>query len=1018
MSWNLIKKVNSWKEFVAAMAPLRQEQRGKAFELLTELFLQINPIYRSKLKDVWHELNLPPDVRHKLGLPSPDIGVDLIAETTTGEFWAIQCKYHHDPARNVTKNELNSFIDVSTRICKGKFGTLLAVSSAHDFSVNLQKYAPEVQYCLSNEFQSLDADFFIQARAIIRKQTPKLIKRIPRLHQKTAIKNAVRHFVHDDEARGKLIHPCGTGKSLIGYWIAEALGAKTIIVALPSLYLVRQTLADWTRESLARKHEMDWMVVCSEATIGDAGDPAMRFQEMGLDVTTDVDRIATFLRKRVKGQKVVFTTYQSGEVTARAVRKAQRIFNVGIFDEAHRTVGQKDSMFSHLLDEKNIRIKRRVFMTATERRYQGSSDTILSMGDVDAYGGTFDRMTFKEALEQKPPILSDYKIITMVIGRSEIQHLIDDNFLVKPDKGRWDDDTEARTLASLIALRKVMKKHRAKHALTFHNSIAKAEAFKESQEKFNGTIKGYGKADCYHVSSKISTGDRKAELERFRLSHKAIITNAKCLTEGVDVPTIDAVLFADTKRSTVDIVQAAGRALRPAEGKKRGYIIVPVLVDENDPEATDKAFQDILMTLRAMASNDDRIIDYFRSISQGKRPSKSDSIVDFEIPDPINIDFDDFVGNIETQVWHRLAKISWRPFEQARVFARSLDLKSVTEWRAFTQTGKLPPDIPAHPRKTYQDKGWVDMGDWLGTGNVASWLKVYRPFKAARAFARSLDLKSSAEWIAFTQTGKLPPDIPASPPQTYYDKGWLSWGDWLGTGNIANQFREFRPFKEAQAFSRGLNLKGQKEWQAFAKSGKLSSDIPTNPNLTYQDKGWAGWGDWLGSGNVATQLRVYRPFKAARAFAQSLKLEGGSEWRAFTKSGKLPSDIPAYPDNAYQDKGWAGWGDWVGTGNVAAQLRVYRPFKAARAFARSLHQKSGSEWYAFTKTGKLPSDIPTSPRGVYKDKGWLNWGDWLGTGNVAPQLKVYRPFKEARAFAQSLKLKNRSEPPPSRSAPP
>ena len=723
MSLNFIKRVNSWTEFVAAMAPLRQEQRGKAFELLTELFLQIDPIYRSKLRHVWHEQNLPPKVRHKLGLPSPDIGVDLIAETTTGEYWAIQCKYHHDPARNLTKNELNSFIDVSTRICKGKFGTLLAVSSAHGYSVNLQKYAPEVQYCLSNEFQSLDSDFFRQARAIIRKQTPKLKRRTPRPHQRTAIKNAVQHFVHDNEARGKLIHPCGTGKSLIGYWIAEKLGTKTIIVALPSLYLVRQTIADWTRESLASREAMEWMVVCSESTIGEAGDPAMRFQEIGLDVTTDIDRIAAFLRRRGKGRKVIFTTYQSGDVTARAARQAKRIFDVGIFDEAHRTVGQRDSLFSHLLDEKHIRIRKRVFMTATERRYQGSSDTILSMDDVEAYGETFDRMTFKEALELKKPILSDYKIISMVIRRSEVQRLIHKNFLVKPDKGSWDDDTEARTLAALIALRKVMKKHRAKHALTFHNSIAKAEAFKESQEKFNRAAKGYGSVDCFHVSSKLSTGERKAELERFELSEKALITNAKCLTEGVDVPKIDAVLFADTKRSTVDIVQAAGRALRLSDGKNRGYIIVPVLVDEDDPDAADKAFQDILMTLRAMASNDDRIIDYFRSISRGKRPSKSDSIVDFEIPDPIKIAFDDFVGSIETKMWHRLAKISWMPFEQASAFARNLNLRSRTEWEAFVKTDKLPPDIPAAPNQVYVGKGWVNWGDWLGTGNVASHLK-------------------------------------------------------------------------------------------------------------------------------------------------------------------------------------------------------------------------------------------------------------------------------------------------------
>lgn len=381
MNWKTIKKVTSWQEFVKTQAPLNSKERGNQFELLTELFLQIDPIYQSKLKHVWHESNLPPSVRHKLGLPSPDIGVDLVAQSSAGEYWAIQCKYHHDPTKNLSKNELNSFLDVTTRICKGKFGTLLAVTSAHDYSINLQKFAPEVTYCLSSNFQSLDQEFFRQARAFIKNKTPKLKKRTPRHHQKTAIKNALRHFITDNQNRGKLIHPCGTGKSLIGYWITQALDARTIIVALPSLYLVRQTLADWTKESLALQKQMDWMVVCSEATIGDTDkvDPAMRFQEIGVDVTTDVDRIAGFLRKRSQEQKVIFTTYQSGIVTAKAARKANRIFDVGIFDEAHRTVGQKDSLFSHLIDEENIRIRKRVFMTATERRYQGSSDTIVKL---------------------------------------------------------------------------------------------------------------------------------------------------------------------------------------------------------------------------------------------------------------------------------------------------------------------------------------------------------------------------------------------------------------------------------------------------------------------------------------------------------------------------------------------------------------------------------------------------------------------------------------------------------------
>jgi superfamily II DNA or RNA helicase len=1016
------------------MAPLRQEQRGKAFELLTELYLQIDPIYRSKLPHVWHETNLPASVRNKLNLPSPDIGVDLVAKDRSGKYWAIQCKYHHDPSKNVTKNELNSFLDVTTRVCRGKFDTLLAVSSAHGYSAHLEKHAPEVQYCLSDTFQGLDGEFFRQARTLLRKQTPRLKKRSPRPHQRKAIENAIKHFVENGETRGKLIHPCGTGKSLIGYWIAHALEAKTAIVALPSLYLARQTLADWTKESLALKKNIDWMVVCSEDTIGDSGDPAMRFQEIGVDVTTDVSEIAAFLRKRTTGKKVIFTTYQSGKVTAEAAKRANRIFDVGIFDEAHRTVGQKDALFSHLIDEQNIRIRKRVFMTATERRYRGSSDTILSMDDADAYGDTFDKVTFREALEAPKPILSDYKLVTMVVGRSEIQDLIDQNFLVKPDKGKWDDDTEARSLAALIALRKAMKRYRASHALTFHNSIAKAEAFKESQERFSEAVKGYGRPDCYHVSSKVSTGERKQEIERFRHSKKAIITNAKCLTEGVDVPAIDAVLFADTKRSTVDIVQAAGRALRPAEGKQQGYIIVPVLVEEDDPGAADKAFQDILMTLRAMASNDDRIIDYFRSISQGMPPSKSGSVIDFVVPDPVKVKLTDFIDSIETQSWHRLSKLSWRPFDDARKFVQSLGLRSTTDWWRYVRQEmptlpKKPHDIPSDPSGTYADKGWENWGDWLGTGYIAPRNRTYRPFEQARKFVRSLNLKSRADWEAYCRKGlpnktQKPTDIPTNASAIYSSKEWLSWGDWLGTERTANQQRKYRSFNSARKFARSLGIKSRAQWLAFCR-GELQQcppkpeDVPAGPARTYAGKGWAGWGDWLGSGNISVTRRRFRPFKDARAFAHALNLQTWKDWQEYCK-GELqhlsarPEDIPSDPPRVYRNKGWLNWGDWLGSGRVAPQNQTYRPFREARDFVHSLNLKNTSDWRAYCR-GELPDlppkpdDIPSGPARIYADEGWSGLGDWLGTGRIAKQNREYRSFDEARAYVHSLNLKSMAD---------
>jgi hypothetical protein len=370
----------------------------------------------------------------------------------------------------------------------------------------------------------------------------------------------------------------------------------------------------------------------------------------------------------------------------------------------------------------------------------------------------------------------------------------------------------------------------------------------------------------------------------------------------------------------------------------------------------------------------------------------------------------------------------FRSFEDARIFVRGLDLKSQNEWSLFCkgklpQKGILPRDIPSTPSRTYADSGWAGMGDWLGTQTVASSLRQFRPFGDARSFARRLGLKSITEWREFCkgnllEKGARPSDIPTNPDKYYANVGWLGWSHWLATETIATRLRTYRPFEEARHFARGLGLKGLVEWKEFCK-GSLPADIPASPNNVYAESGWAGLHDWLGTENVAKQLRAYQSFEAARTFACSLGLKNQGEWQDFCKGkrpekGKLPQNISASPHKTYAKAGWAGWGDWLGTGNVAPWLRQYRQFEDARAFARSLGLKSYSEWRDFCKgnlpaKGTLPSDIPAVPRNTYADSGWAGNGDWLGTGNVAPRLRRFRPFKNARIFVRSLELEGQSE---------
>jgi hypothetical protein len=198
----------------------------------------------------------------------------------------------------------------------------------------------------------------------------------------------------------------------------------------------------------------------------------------------------------------------------------------------------------------------------------------------------------------------------------------------------------------------------------------------------------------------------------------------------------------------------------------------------------------------------------------------------------------------------------------------------------------------------------------VNRNNEAMAKYTWRPFEEARDWLRALDLKTGTEWKKWAKSKERPPTIPKGPWHIYQDK-WINMGDWLGTGSIAPQNREYRAFEEARDFVRGLGLKSGKEWRAWAQTDAKPPDIPANPMQVYKDK-WTTMGDWLGTGYVAHQNRTYRPFEQARDFVRGLGLTSMDEWKAWAASGARPADIPAYPAGVYKNQGWAGWRDWLG----------------------------------------------------------------------------------------------------------
>ena len=212
-------------------------------------------------------------------------------------------------------------------------------------------------------------------------------------------------------------------------------------------------------------------------------------------------------------------------------------------------------------------------------------------------------------------------MITIDVKKSEIAEFIKDNNLVQLNS-KWKKETEARSLASMLALRKAMKQFNINHAVSFHSSIEKATRSKELQKYITDTY-NYQPIDTYTVSGKIPTTKRNDIVQEFAKSPKALITNARCLTEGVDVPNIDCIVFADPRKSRVDIVQALGRALRKKEGKDWGYVILPVVYDEETGEIDNDNFNEILSIVRGLAANDERIIEYFKDKSLGEGSKES-----------------------------------------------------------------------------------------------------------------------------------------------------------------------------------------------------------------------------------------------------------------------------------------------------------------------------------------------------------------------------------------------------------
>ena len=1018
----IINQAKSFKDLDKTLKKLIKNKKaklaGSVFEYLTKLYLEVSPEYKTKLRKVYLLNEVPTALKKKLRLPNTDEGIDLIAETFDNEYWAIQCKYRSDNTETLkVKGDLATFNNLAFTVCKNiSHGIVAATVNRPPKKTKLLS----VGYILLTEWLSLDrdnGDLFnqIKSKAAGKISRPKLLS--PRPHQKAAIAKTISYFKSNE--RGKMIMPCGTGKSLTAFWIAEKMKPKSILVAVPSLALLQQTLKVWTREFLLHNIEPDWLCVCSDDTVKEEQDDFVTFSaDLGIKVDTDPRTIRNFLRKKTNKLKIVFTTYQSGRATAIGSKGFN--YDLGIMDEAHKTVGSGSKPMAHLLHQKNIKIKKRLFMTATERLFKGDSDEYMSMDDPRDYGNLIYELTFKDAINAKPPIISDYQILTFGISNPEIEEITQSNKYLQVKKEL--KDITARELATAIALRKAIKKLKIKNAISFHRSIRRAENFRKQQDLISKVYPTYGKLKTFHVRGDMPTSDRALEMLSFE-EEKGLMTNARCLTEGVDLPAIDCVCFTDPKRSKVDIVQAAGRALRLSKGKNLGYILIPIFVPDGmtfDEAAEEQGFDDVSITVRALASSDTRIVEYLKAISEGKKPKGGSPVEGItSINELYNIDSEKFNNAVQLKVWDKVSKLNWRSFEDAREVVSKLNLKNETEFRDIRRKRKDLWDIPSSPDVTYGVK-WKGWGHFLKSRSRSHAASI----EEASEFAIQNNIKSGLAWKKFVRdkNNLIPYNIPKSPEEYYKARGkWISWPHFLKVNTktpkkigkkiklslikeivIKNKITNIEEYKNfarnnpnilipanlnsVEGYNSAEDLFGPKfiefdklkelvkkykinnwdEYKKFYLKNKKKFKLPSNPaNLKAYKKQWKNSEDFFGISNEFD-------FEKCANIMKKYNLKSSWEYDQLKKKTYIPN-VPRQPKEYFTNRNkWEGWPKYLGY-----EEKKFYEFKVCRKIVRNLGFKNVKDF--ISKKHTLDSKIPKAPDLYYTPKGvWKGWPDFLG----------------------------------------
>lgn len=610
--------------------------RGTAFEKMAVAYFKNEPAYKNKFSDVWMLSEVPAEYN----ISRVDTGVDIVAkDRVSGKLTAIQAKFYKG---KVSKSDIDSFVAEAS---KNYYADGILISTTDEWNKHaendLEGLSKPITRIGLSQLENADIDWqlfdFDSRNENLRHKAKKM-----RDYQIEAVEKSVAYF--KDHSRGKLVMAPGTGKTFTSLKIAEALMEQSgkdvynVLYLVPSIQLLSQTLFSWNSD-VNPDLQMDSFSVVSDnkATKQKTGDDDLSAKDIGFPATTNVDQFMENYHalKDVDGKhiRVVFSTYQSIDVIGRAQKQGFPEFDLIISDEAHRTTGAaqmgEPSVFTKVHSNQNVKGKLRLYQTATPKVYgsdakkkaESESYVISSMDDKDIYGEEIFRLGFGDAVNRG--YLTDYKVSVIAVSESYInknmQSILsnDDSELVTDDVGKiigvWNAMVKRNGKTGVIEGAPM------KRAILFTDKIVHS---KEITDEFNSVVNDYlddQSEGSYYVNVKHVDGGLNALQKKNALdwlegeipeNEARILSNVRFLTEGIDVPNLDAVIFFSPKKSQVDIVQAVGRIMRRFEGKKYGYIILPIVIDANVDPATaldnNKKYQQVWQVLNALRSTDER----------------------------------------------------------------------------------------------------------------------------------------------------------------------------------------------------------------------------------------------------------------------------------------------------------------------------------------------------------------------------------------------------------------------------